>query len=91
MPLDDDLGGNTLVYRKPQSTVDIPWMNSHALPRQCVVWEGNLKSGDNDRSCILHKIVTIEDDVWGVVEEIDGSLRKVRINRLRLIPIGGKK
>ncbi len=84
MPLDSDL--DDLVHREPLPTVDVPWQNPHALPRRGVVWEGSL---EDDRPCILHKIVTIGDDVWGIVEEANGALSKIKISRLRLTPIGG--
>lgn len=83
MPLNDDLS-----YRDPPPTVDVSWIYPQALPRQCIVWEGGL---EDDRNCILHKIVTIGDDVWGIVEEVDGAMRKIKISRLRLVPIGGEK
>lgn len=58
--------------------------NPYKLPRRCVVWEGGLK---DDRPCILHQIIVVEKDIWCIIEDESGALQKVKISRLRLVPV----
>ena len=57
--------------------------NPYALPRRCVI--------DGDNHAILHQIITIEHVVWGIIEDSDGSLRKMNLRRVTLEPVEGEQ
>ncbi len=60
--------------------VNVPWHNPYALPRRCTV-------GDNKRKAILHQTIMIEHNIcWAVIEEEDGRIRKMKIDRVTLEP-----